>query len=126
MTRRSPSSSAGAPYSEATAREIRFPGTHVLRPMELSQTRMRCGLRVVSHARSACRSVLEPAHDPVRHRRQAEAARQGDFKGRHYEAGLIVHSVKKTIGSPTLESYASSTCRKLVNINLYAEICFVI
>ncbi len=38
-------------------------------------------------------SVSEASHDPGCHRRQAQAARHGDFKGRHYEAALIVKGV---------------------------------
>ena len=33
------------------------------------------------------------SHDPVCHRRQAEAPVEDDFKGRHFEAGLIVQAV---------------------------------
>ena len=38
-------------------------------------------------------SPLALAHDPVRHRRQAQAARQGCLSGPDYEAGLIVQVV---------------------------------
>ena len=37
----------------------------------------------------------------------------------------FVDDAEKTIGSLTFDTYASSACRKLMNINLYAKICFV-
>ncbi len=49
--------------------------------------------RFVSPAGRLCRLPSGGFHDPVRHRRQAERRSKDDFKGRHFEAGLIVQAV---------------------------------
>ena len=43
--------------------------------------------------RAGCASDPELAHDPERHRRELKRRSKDDFKGRHFEAALIVQAV---------------------------------
>ena len=56
----------------------------------LSQT---SGVHGLATTNAFAASRPEVPHDPIRHRCQAEAPVEGRFKGRHFEAGLIVQAV---------------------------------